>query len=118
MLYSNTSSASLSDEPKPSEPDFTASNECCVSIATLAAHSDILFTLVPQTPSTYHIISTEFLKLMKPTAILVNAGRGGLVDSEALAKALKEGRIFGAGLDVLEGEPHITKDHPLIQEPR
>lgn len=55
---------------------------------------------------------------MKPTAILVNAGRGGLVDSEALAKALKEGRIFGAGLDVLEGEPHITKDHPLIQEPR
>jgi glyoxylate/hydroxypyruvate reductase len=77
-----------------------------------------LFTLVPQTPTTYHIISTEFLKMMKPTAILVNAGRGGLVDSDALAKALREGQLFAAGLDVVEGEPHITKNHSLLQEPR
>jgi glyoxylate/hydroxypyruvate reductase len=89
-----------------------------VSIATLAAHSDVLFVLAPQTPATYHIVSAEFLRLMKPSAVLVNAARGGLVDSDALAKALKEGQIFAAGLDVVEGEPNITKDHPLLQEPR
>ncbi|KAF8531404.1 D-isomer specific 2-hydroxyacid dehydrogenase [Gautieria morchelliformis] len=118
ILYSNSSSASLSDESKPSKPDFTTSARCCVSIATLAAHSDILFVLAPQTPATYHIVSTDFLRLMKPSAVLVNAARGGLLDSDALAKALKEGQIFAAGLDVVEGEPNVTKDHPLLQEPR
>ena len=89
-----------------------------MSIATLATHSDIVFVLAPQTPATYHIVSAEFLRLMKPSAVLVNAARGGLVDSDALAKALRGRQIFGAGLDVVEGEPSIHKDHPLLQEPR
>ena len=118
IIYSNSSSASLLDESKPTKPDFTSSSRCCVSIATLAAHSDILFVLAPQTPATYHIVSAEFLQLMKPSAVLVNAARGGLVDSHALARALREGQIFGAGLDVVEGEPFIHKDHPLLQESR
>ena len=55
---------------------------------------------------------------MKKTAVLVNAGRGTVVDTDALVKALKEGWIWGAGLDVIEGEPNIAKDHPLVQEPK
>ncbi|KAL4073536.1 hypothetical protein J3A83DRAFT_2557736 [Scleroderma citrinum] len=55
---------------------------------------------------------------MKKTSVLVNVSRGTLVDSDALAKALKEGWIWGAGLDVMEGEPNVTIDHPLVKEPR
>lgn len=55
---------------------------------------------------------------MKPTAVLVNASRGTLVDSDALALALREGWIWGAGLDVVAGEPHIGTGHPLVKEPR
>lgn len=58
-----------------------------------------------------------FLRQMKKTAVLVNTGRGTLVDSDVLAKALKEGWIWGAGLDVVEGEP-VGADHVLIKEPR
>ncbi|KAI5984570.1 CTP synthase N-terminus-domain-containing protein [Pisolithus marmoratus] len=54
---------------------------------------------------------------MKRTGILVNASRGTLVDSDALAKALRKGWIWGAGLDVVEGEPNVTIDHPLVKEP-
>ena len=55
---------------------------------------------------------------MKPTSILVNPGRGTLVDSDALADALNNGWLYAAGLDVVEGEPHITADHPLVKCPR
>jgi glyoxylate/hydroxypyruvate reductase len=55
---------------------------------------------------------------MKKDAVIVNTARGTLIDSDALVKALREGWIFGAGLDVIEGEPKITSDHPLVKEPR
>jgi glyoxylate/hydroxypyruvate reductase len=55
---------------------------------------------------------------MKKHAVLVNTSRGTLVDSDALARALREEWIWGAGLDVVEGEPHIGADHPLVKEPR
>ena len=55
---------------------------------------------------------------MKKHAVLVNAARGTIVDSDALAQALREEWIWGAGLDVVEGEPQIGADHPLVQEPR
>lgn len=54
---------------------------------------------------------------MKKTAVVVNTGRGTLIDSDALARALREGWIWGAGLDVVEGEP-VGADHVLIKEPR
>ena len=59
-----------------------------------------------------------FLKQMKKTAVLVNVSRGSVVDSDALAKALREEWLWGAGLDVVEGEPNVGKDHPLVREPR
>ena len=55
---------------------------------------------------------------MKKTSVLVNPSRGTLVDSDALAKALREGWIWAAGLDVVEGEPNVGKDHVLVNEPR
>ncbi|KIK67215.1 hypothetical protein GYMLUDRAFT_37285 [Collybiopsis luxurians FD-317 M1] len=85
---------------------------------TLARESDILFILTPGGSSTRHLVNEEFLRKMKKHSILVNAGRGSVVDSIALAKALQEGWIYAAGLDVVEGEPNISKDHPLVKEPR
>jgi len=58
------------------------------------------------------------LKKMKKTAVLVNTSRGTLVHSEALAKALREGWLWGAGVDVVEGEPNVPAGHPLVKEPR
>lgn len=84
----------------------------------LARESDVLFVLAPGGEKTYHVINEEFLRKMKKTSVLVNTSRGTLVDSEALAKALKEGWIWGAGLDVVEGENNIPSDHPLVMQPR
>ena len=78
----------------------------------------MVFVLAPGGQDTYHIIGEEFLRKMKKTSVLVNASRGTLVDSDALAKVLKEGGIWAAGLDVVEGEPKIALDHPLVKEPR
>jgi len=74
--------------------------------------------LAPGGPSTYHIVNEAFLKKMKKSSILVNVARGSLVDSDALAKALRENWIWGAGIDVVEGEPNITREHSLIKESR
>lgn len=60
---------------------------------------------LPLNPKTYHLIGAEMLRLMKPTAYLVNTARGGLVDEKALKEALQEGGIAGAALDVMEEEP-------------
>jgi glyoxylate reductase len=72
---------------------------------TLLQESDIVTLHVPLFPETTHYISASELKLMKKTAILINAARGPVVDEKALVKALKEGWIAGAGLDVYEKEP-------------
>lgn len=70
----------------------------------LFRRSDVILVHLPLTPSTYHIVNRESLSLMKPDAIVVNTSRGGLVDSAALAEALREKRIYAAGLDVFEDE--------------
>lgn len=89
-----------------------------VGVDQLAQESDVVYLLAPGGPETYHIINEKFLRQMKKTAVLVNNARGTLVDTDALAKALKEEWIWGAGLDVVEGEPNVTLDHPLVKEPR
>ncbi|KAF5380025.1 hypothetical protein D9615_006190 [Tricholomella constricta] len=89
-----------------------------VDMNELARESDVLFVLAPGGPATRHLINEEFLRKMKKTSVVVNTSRGTLVDSEALAKALREKWIWGAGLDVVEGEPNVTADHPLVKEPR
>ncbi|MEQ1515923.1 MAG: D-glycerate dehydrogenase [Usitatibacteraceae bacterium] len=67
--------------------------------------SDFVIVMVPYSAATHHLIKAEDLALMKPTAILINTARGGVVDDIALIAALKEKRIAGAGIDVFEGEP-------------
>lgn len=79
-----------------------------VSMEELLAQSDFVSLNVPYNQDTYHIIGEPELKQMKPSAILINTGRGPLVDEHALVKALQEGIIRGAGLDVFE-----FGDYPL-----
>jgi lactate dehydrogenase-like 2-hydroxyacid dehydrogenase len=74
---------------------------------TLLVESDFVTLHVPLFPQTTHYISAAELALMKPTAILINASRGPVVDEKALVQALQEGRIAGAGLDVYEREPEV-----------
>lgn len=77
------------------------------------ASSDVISLHCPLTPATHHIINKETISMMKPSAILINTGRGPLIDEEALAEALKEHSIYAAGVDVLTQEP--PKDgSPLI----
>ena len=77
---------------------------------------DILTPHVPLTAETRHIIGRAGIGKLKPTAIVVNAARGGVVDEQALYDALKAGKIFGAGLDVFEAEPPTNRD-PLVGLP-
>jgi len=73
----------------------------------LLAESDFVVVMAPYSPATHHLIGAAEIARMKPTAILVNSARGGVVDDAALVRALKDGRIAGAGLDVFEGEPRL-----------
>ena len=79
-----------------------------VSMEELLAQSDFVSLNLPYNQETYHIIGEAELKQMKPSAILINTGRGPLVDEHALVKALQDGTIHGAGLDVFE-----FGDYPL-----
>lgn len=87
------------------------------TLETLMKQSDIISIHVPLNNETFHLISKEMIALMKPTAILINTARGNVVDIEALASALKEGRIAGAGIDVYEKEPPLDPTHPLLEAP-
>lgn len=79
----------------------------------LFARADILSLHCPLNDSTRHFINRETLGLMKPSAVIINCGRGPLIDEEALANALKTKRIMAAGLDVLSQEPP-SPDNPLL----
>lgn len=79
-----------------------------VGLDELLAQSDHLALVLPYTPEAHHLIGAGQLARMKPTATLVNIGRGGLIDENALAQALKEQRLAAAGLDVFEGEPQVN----------
>ena len=79
-----------------------------VSKETLLSESDFISLHVPLTDQTVHLIGHEELKLMKPTAYLINTSRGAVVHERALVEALKGNRIAGAGLDVYENEPEMA----------
>ena len=84
-----------------------------VDFETLLEESDFISLHTPLTPDTRHLIDSEALSKMKPNAVLINTARGPVVDPDALYEALKEKRIFGAGLDVTEPEP-LPLDSPLL----
>lgn len=81
---------------------------------TLLSTCDIVSLHVPQNASTVGMISKQKIALMKSSAVLINTARGPIVDSAALAEALNNGKIAGAGIDVFEKEPPIALSHPLI----
>lgn len=84
---------------------------------TLLSTCDIISLHLPLTPQTKGLISKDQLSLMQPHAILINTARGPIVDSQALAYALNNYLIAGAGIDVFEIEPPIAPDHPLFYTP-
>lgn len=86
-----------------------------LDLATLLPRVDVLTLHCPLTPQTRGLIGAAQLRLMKPGAVLINTARGALVDAAALAEALREGRLAGAGIDVLETEPP-RQGNPLLAQ--
>ena len=84
-----------------------------VELSELFAQSDVLSLHCPLTPDTHHLINADTLKQMKPTAILINTGRGPLIDDQAVADALKAKRLYAFCADVLTEEPPKA-DNPLL----
>jgi phosphoglycerate dehydrogenase-like enzyme len=83
---------------------------------SVLATADILSLHAPAIPATRHMINADSISLMKSDAMIVNCARGSLIDEAALAQALNEGRLGGAALDVLEGEPPDPKS-PIYEAP-
>ncbi len=99
VIYNNRSRLPEADEKRL--------NATRVERDELLARSDFVVVMAPYSPATHHLIGAAEIARMKPTAILVNSARGGVVDDAALVEALKAKRIAGAGLDVFEGEPKL-----------
>ncbi|MET1128054.1 MAG: glyoxylate reductase [Thermoproteota archaeon] len=98
----------------PKEEEERIGAEYVGSLEELFKKADVVTIHVPLTPQTRRMIGESLLKLMKPSAILVNTSRGAVVDTEALVKALRERWIAGAGLDVFDQEP-LPEGHPLTK---
>ena len=81
-----------------------------MELEELLQTSDVVSLNAPHTHETYHLINEESIRLMKPTSVLINTARGPLVDERALADALREKRIFGAGLDVFEFGHQVSEE--------
>jgi D-3-phosphoglycerate dehydrogenase / 2-oxoglutarate reductase len=89
----------------------------CADLGDLAAQSDVITLHLPLTGQTRHLVDEAFLARVKPGAVLVNCSRGGLVDTDAVWRALTYGRLSGVGLDVFDPEPpapHPLYDHPDV----
>lgn len=88
-----------------------------LTLEEVLKESDIVTIHMPLTNDTKSLIDKKSLELMKPTAFLINTARGPIVDNNALASALEEGLIAGAGIDVFDMEPPIPLDYPLLEAP-
>lgn len=96
----------LATDIAPDHAFAARSNIELVPLARLLAESDIVTVHVPLTPETEHLLSSSTLALMKPSAVLINTARGGIVDEDALLSFLREERIAGAAMDVFRDEPY------------
>jgi len=103
----------IAHDPYRPMHEFAERNIGRASFDELLQTSDYISIHAPLSSETRHLIGERELGLMKPTAFLINTARGGLVDTLALARVLRAGRIGGAALDVTETEP-IPRDHPLL----
>jgi len=106
VLYHNRTRLSAEDEKR------IGANY--VERDALLARADFVVVMAPYSQATHHLIGAAEIAKMKPTAILVNSARGGVVDDAALVQALKEKRIAGAGLDVFEGEPKLNAEYAKL----
>jgi glyoxylate reductase len=97
------------DDFVPEETDFGFPTTR-LSLEELLKTADFISLHVPLTPDTRHLIGAPEIALMKKSAYLINTSRGPVIDEVALASALKNGDIAGAGLDVFEHEPEVTKE--------
>jgi glyoxylate reductase len=95
---------------KPNKDFESATGGSYVNFDTLLQSSDILSVHLPLSDMTHHIISTDELKRMKESALLINASRGRVVDEQAVIEALQNGWIAGAGIDVYENEPAVSPE--------
>lgn len=93
-------------------PDYCEAVGTAECADTWLGDADIVFLCMPETRDTVGFMSRERIRAMKKGAILLNAGRGTAIDTEALIEALNDGHLFGAGLDVTDPEP-LPEDHPL-----
>ncbi|MEI9994827.1 MAG: D-glycerate dehydrogenase [Rhizomicrobium sp.] len=95
---------------KPVHPDIEHELEATYweSLDQMLARMDIVSVNCPHTPATYHLLSARRLKLMKPSAYIVNTARGEVIDENTLARMLEAGQLSGAGLDVFEHEPAVN----------
>lgn len=99
------------------KPDFVSYVGQPEELLALAKTADVIVSAVPLTTQTTGMYDAKFFATLKPTAYFINIARGGSVVTEALMNALNEGRLAGAGLDVVEPEP-LPADHPLWKSPR
>ncbi|MDO4355207.1 MAG: NAD(P)-dependent oxidoreductase [Clostridia bacterium] len=95
---------------RPGKPDFIE----YMPLNDMLAQADVVSLHCPLTDQSRNLIDAEAIARMKPNAILINVARGPVVNSAALARALNDGRIAGAGIDVFEVEPPLDGNHPLL----
>jgi D-3-phosphoglycerate dehydrogenase len=106
----------LAFDPYADGSEFDRLHVRSVDLDALLQESDFVSVHCPLTPATFHLFDAQRLQRMRPHAVLVNTSRGPVIDEQALVRALREGWIGGAGLDVLEQEPPAP-DNPLFALP-
>jgi D-3-phosphoglycerate dehydrogenase / 2-oxoglutarate reductase len=105
----------LAYDPVSEPPGDVPGDVHSADLGDLAAHSDVITLHVPLNDQTRHLVGDAFLARVKPGAVLVNCSRGGLIDADAVWRALAAGRLSGVGLDVFDPEP--PGHHPLFSHP-